>query len=318
MDETSEVGFNDFLGAMFDGDIQTGSDTETEATEADQNIEPEDATQDGVDEPESEKGQESEYTDEHDESGAEDGSESDSKGAQMFTLKVNKEEKQVTLDEMTDLARRMTALEQQGLDFQTIKEQKHQVQQLQQTNTELQGRLDGMAQHQEALDVLGLLAERTGSSILDLTNTLYINFRKTSGTSEDAAKLELENARLKKQSEAASAKAEKEQQQDQDSKGEERVQRDLEEFRREYPDVELTNELLDKLAPDIEKDMSLSAAYRKMERAEEKERMAEMERKLAAAMQNAKNKRNTPGSQKDSGGATKKTDFDKFFEAFSK
>lgn len=318
MDETSEVGFNDFLGEMFDGDFQTDSDTETETTETDQDTETEEPAQDEPDETESEESEDNEHTDEQKENGAEGGSKPDSKDAQMFTLKVNKEEKQVSLEEMTDLARRMTALEQQGLDFQTIKDQKRQVQQLQQTNTELQGRLNGMAEHQEALDVLGLLAERTGSSILDLTNTLYINFRKTAGTSEDAAKLELENARLKKQSDAASEKAEQEKKQDQDSKGENRIKRDLEDFRQENPDVELTDELVDKLVPDIRNGMSLCAAYRKMERAEEKERIADMERKLAAAEQNAKNKRNTPGSQKDSGGATKKTDFDKFFDAFSK
>ena len=79
--------------------------------------------------------------------------------------------------------------------------------------------------------------------------------------------------------------------------------------------MELTEELVDKLVPDIQNGMTLSAAYRKYEKAQDSARINELERQLAAKAQNDKNKKRSPGSQRDSGGRSPKSDYDVFEKA---
>jgi hypothetical protein len=74
-------------------------------------------------------------------------------------------------------------------------------------------------------------------------------------------------------------------------------------------------ELVDKLVPDIRSGMTLSAAYRKYEKAQDTARIAELERKLAAKAQNDRNKRSSPGSQQDSGSRRVKSDYEEFEKA---
>ena len=107
-------------------------------------------------------------------------------------------------------------------------------------------------------------------------------------------------------------KAQQTKQQEEKTDAETRAQHELEDFKREYPDVDLTEDLVDKLVPDIQKGMSLSAAFRKYEKAQDTARIAELERKLTAKAQNDKNKRRSPGSQQDSGGRRTKSEFEEF------
>ena len=93
------------------------------------------------------------------------------------------------------------------------------------------------------------------------------------------------------------------------------AKRDMEEFQKEYPDVQLTGELIKNLTADIQNGMSLSAAYRKFERQQSAAKIAELERKLAAKAQNDKNKKRSPGSQKDSGGRRTRSDYEDFERA---
>ena len=314
MDETKDTGFDEFRAA-FSGDGYQTENTEDSAEVETEQETPADTSEETVEGEASEatgdENSEDENTDDSEENGADGESgatdtNQNTDAPQTFTIKVNKEEKNVTLEEMTALA-------QKGADYDRVKEQYRQGQQ---TIQDLTAKLDGMASHQEAIDILNLLAEKTGTSVDDLAKTLYRNFRKSGGASEETADLELENARLKKSQDAANAQAAQQQEQQQTDAAEARAQRDIEEFQREYPDVELSEELVDKLTDDISNGMSLTAAYRKLERSQEKERIAELERQLAAEKQNNKNKRNSPGSQKDSGASAKKTDFDEFAAAF--
>ena len=313
MDEMNDVGFEDFEAALFADDYQTDSDSDAEETEPTQDAAedtPEETDEGESTEPTGDENSEDENTDDSEEDAtgtkeeAADGNQN-TETPQTFTIKVNKEEKTVTLEEMTALA-------QKGADYDRVKEQFRQGQQ---TIQDLNAKLDGMAGHQEALDILNLLAEKTGSTIDALAKTLYRNFRKSGGASEETADLELENARLRKSQNAATSQAAQQQEQQQVDAAEARAQRDIEEFEREYPDVQLDEELVDKLTPDINNGMSLTAAYRKLERSQEKERIADLERQLAAEKQNNKNKRNTPGSQKDSGGRRKADDASIFEKA---
>ena len=223
---------------------------------------------------------------------------------QTFTIKVNKEERTVGIDEMKALA-------QKGADYDRIKEQNAQKQQ---TIDTLQAKLDGISSQQGALDILGIVAEKSGSTLEQLAESLYVNFRKTAGASEETAREELKSAKLEKELNAF--KAQKTQQQEQESGGEARAKQDLADFQREYPDVPITEELVDKLISDIQSGMSLSAAYRKYEKAQDAERIADLERKLAAEKKNTENKKKSPGSQVDSGARQKADIFDEFMAAF--
>jgi hypothetical protein len=201
----------------------------------------------------------------------------------------------------------MTALAQKGADYDRVKENYSKSQQ---TIQDLQAKLTEATANQAAIDILNTIAEKSGASLEQLAESLYVNMRKSAGASEDAAREELKSARLEK--ELNSYKSRKDEQKDD---ADSRAQRDMDDFRKEYPDVQLTKELIQKLTPDIQNGMSLSTAYRKYERAQEQNRIAELERKLAAKQQNDKNKSRSPGSQKDSGGRRSRSEYEEFERA---
>lgn len=307
MHENEDFGLEDFESALFDEDYQTDGDDgadDSDVTETEED--PQETGSDGEDGDEGDDSDEEDDTDDSEEDDA-DGDEEDESGNtdadKTFTIKVNKEERKVSLEEMTTLA-------QKGADYDRVKEQntKHQ-----QTIADLQSKLEGVSAQQNALDILGTIAQRSNLTLDQLAESLYINFRKTAGASEDVAREELKSAKLEK--ELNSYKAKQTQQQEQETDAEARAQRDIEQFGRDYPDVELSEELVDKLVPDIQNGMSLSAAYRKYEKAQDAAKIADLERKLAAKEQNDKNKKRSPGSQKDSGGRKSKSDYDEFERA---
>ena len=307
MHENEDFGLEDFESALFDDDYQTGDDNDTDdsdVTETDDD--PQDTDSDDQDEAEGDDSDEEDDTDDSEDDGADgseegDGGNTDADGT--FTIKVNKEERKVTLEEMTTLA-------QKGADYDRVKEQntRHQ-----QTIADLQSKLEGVSSQQAVLDILDTIAQRSGSTLEQLAESLYVNFRKSAGASEDVAREELKSAKLEK--ELNSYKAKQTQQQEQETDVEARAKRDIEDFAREYPEVELTEELVDKLVPDIQNGMTLSAAYRKYEKAQDSARIKELERQLAAKAQNDKNKKRSPGSQRDSGGRSPKSDYDVFEKA---
>ena len=307
MHENEDFGLEEFESALFDDDYQTGDDNDTDdsnVTETDDDSQ--DTGSDDQDDAEGDDSDEDEETDDSEDDGADGDGEGDKGNTNAdgtFTIKVNKEERKVTLEEMTTLA-------QKGADYDRVKEQntKHQ-----QTIADLQSKLEGVSSQQAVLDILGTIAQKSNSTLDQLAESLYINFRKSAGASEDVAREELKSAKLEK--ELNSYKAKQTQQQEQETDAEARAKRDLEDFAREYPEVELTEELVDKLVPDIQNGITLSAAYRKYEKAQDSARIAELERQLAAKAQNDKNKKRSPGSQRDSGGRSSKSDYDVFEKA---
>lgn len=307
MNENEDFGLEEFESALFDDDYQTADDNDTDdsdVTETDDDSQ--DTDSDDQDDAEGDDSDEDEDTDDSEDDGADGDGEGDKGNTNAdgtFTIKVNKEERKVTLEEMTTLA-------QKGADYDRVKEQntKHQ-----QTIADLQSKLEGVSSQQAVLDILGTIAQRSNSTLEQLAESLYINFRKSAGASEDVAREELKSAKLEK--ELNSYKAKQTQQQEQETDAEARAKRDLEDFAREYPEVELTEELVDKLVPDIQNGMTLSAAYRKYEKAQDSARIKELERQLAAKAQNDKNQKRSPGSQRDSGGRSPKSDYDVFEKA---
>lgn len=294
MEETMDSGYQDFVAA-FDGDgNQTATDQETGAqTEEQSDAEQETTvTDEGAEKPDEGTGE--------DTGGEVDTpKESDKPDAeQTFTIKVNKEERTVGLAEMTALA-------QKGADYDRVKER------AQQTIQELKTQLDGQ---KDVMEIMTTLAEKTGTPLNELAEMLYVSYRKGEGRTETEAKLELQNARLQKGLDAVNA--EKDKQKEAEESSQSRAQREVEEFRRSYPEVEFTDELVSKLTPDVQAGMTLLSAYQKYEAAQKEARIAELERQLAAEKKNRENRLSSPGSQKDTGGQRGKSDFDDFLSAF--
>ena len=294
----------DDFSAFFEDGNQADQESAEEVETSETGSEETDHTEAASEETPEEEGEASSESDGDGNSENAEKPDGDTNDDQTFTIKVNKEERTVGIDEMKALA-------QKGADYDRIKEQNAQKQQ---TIDTLQAKLDGISSQQGALDILGIVAEKSGSTLEQLAESLYVNFRRTAGASEETAREELKSAKLEKELNAF--KAQKTQQQEQESDGEARAKQDLADFQREYPDVPITEELVDKLMPDIQSGMSLSAAYRKYEKAQDAERIADLERKLAAEKKNAENKKKSPGSQIDSGSRQKADIFDEFMAAF--
>lgn len=296
MEDNQEVDFEEFMSA-FDGDLANQSedvedttDTDTGANADDDGSAAEEAADEGAnsDEPAAENPpaeQEPKGTD-----------------SETFTLKVNKEERTCTREEVISLA-------QKGADYDRVKDQ---LTESRQTAADLQAKLDVQ---QEAMDVLAELAKDSNVEVPDLLNNFRLSLLKKQGLSEDAAKERLERLKAEKENAQlkAAQKATETPAQEDDAQ---RVRRELDEFRTAYPKVELSEELLGKLMPDVATGKSLTDAYRSYEAAQKDSRIAELERQLAAEKQNKENRILSPGSQKDSGGQRTKDDFDDFFSAF--
>ena len=220
---------------------------------------------------------------------------------QTFTIQIGEEEHQYSLEEMTELARK-------GAGYDALQEQ---LDSANQEKNQIQTQLDSQ---QDVMDILKQIAEKSGKDLLDLTKQLYINFRKSTGVSEDAAVLELENAQLKKQTNAEKTPAKQENTAEEETRA--RARRELAEFQQLHPGVKLDDQLVAKLKGDVRKGMSLANAYQKMLNDQKAAALAEQERKNKAAEQNAKNKATSPGSQQDSGGRREKSNYEDFFAQF--
>lgn len=311
--EENETGFEEFDAGLFGDEYHDAPDSDVDTVET-ETEEADDTLSEASEEPESGENPTDESAEEVEEAPTEEGSEPESKAnEQMFEYKVNKEARKLNLADEQD---RATARElmQKGSDYDRVKEQSAQ---RQKTIESMQEQITALSGNQHSIDVLSMIAEKSGSKMDELVEQLYINFRRSGGASEDAARAELENLSLQKQLDAVNA--EKEKQKETESDNDARFRRDVEEFQREYPDIPITNELVEKLVPDIQNGLSLTAAYRKSEQASAAEKTAalekriqELEHQLEAAQQNAKNKKKSPGSQVDSGGRRSKSDFEVF------
>lgn len=318
MNENENVGFDDFENALFGGDYQFDDedgdfepDETDDAEDGDVIDESADDDADSDDEDEAEEAEEEEEESDEEESEEESADEAeeeeekpaDTDAGQTFTLKVNKEERQVTLEEMTALA-------QKGADYDRVKEQYTKGQQ---TIQDLQTQLNSFSTRKGALDVLEIVAEKTGTTLEEMAEMLYVSVRKSAGASEEVAREELKSAKLERELNGMKAQQTKTQQQKDDAEA--RAQREIDAFRKEYPDVQLTEELVSKLNGDLQKGMSLSAAYRNLEKAQDAAKIQELQQQLAAKKQNDKNKKRSPGSQKDSGGRRTRSDYEDFERA---
>lgn len=295
MDENN--GLNEFMeafGESADNQIEDAAvESVNESTESEQNAQTESAEAQT-------QGQNAETPAQEQTPQKEDGKEQTPDAQpETFTLKVNKEEKTYSREEVISLA-------QKGADYDRVKDQ---LTRSKEEKEQLQTQLDSQ---KEAVDVLNELAKDAGVEPSAMIRNLRVGLLKKQGLSEDAANerllrmdAEKENAVLKAAAETAPKETPKD-----------RAQRELAEFRNAYPDVELTEEVLGALMADVQSGTTLTNAYQKYESAKKDAQIAELQRQLAAEKQNKENLASSPGSQADSGGKRTKSDFDDFMDAF--
>lgn len=319
MNETIETNYDDFFGA-FEGTDGNQTEPAEDTAEVETTEEPtyEPAAEDGADDlqevqEDTENGESEEGTQrtEPEEGGAEGKQDGDKAiSEQKFVVKVNKETREVSYQDAP-------AWIQKGMDYDRVKGQLETAQQEQAT---LQAEVDKYKPH---VTLLEQAAEAAGVSLDQMLESVQLGMFRSKGMSDAEARAELRNLRLERQIQDLAKQnqkptaAEPVQKPETDEKAD-RAQRDIEEFSRVFPDVQLTEDLVAKLVPDVQKGMSLTSAYLKMENQRLQTEAKQRQQQEAAKKQNTKNRAKTPGSMNDSGGQRTKDAYDDFFGAFEK
>lgn len=223
---------------------------------------------------------------------------------QKFTIKVNKGTREVELPEMTELA-------QKGADYDRVK---GQLETSRTNEANLQKTVDEQAPIMEALE---LAAKDAGVNVAELVDTIHVGLLTGKGMTEAEARAEIRASKAEKAVNDLKNKPAQEEKPETDS-NQERAKREIAEFQTAFPGVQLNQETLDKLAPDVQNGMTLTSAYLKMENARLTAELAEQKRALEAEKQNQKNRRQAAPGQNDSGGGREKDAFEDFFTAFER
>ena len=292
MNENQETELKDFMSA-FDDDFDNQDETaerepETEEQTGDQAADQGSETEEETDQDGEQKG----------DTAADEKAKADS---ETFTLKVNKEERTYNREEVISLA-------QKGADYDRVKDQLTASRQLE---SDLRAQL---AQQQEQLDILAEIAKASKLKVSDLLDNLQIGMlQKSENISADVAKERL--LRMKAEKEAKALKTA--QAAGKGPTGKEKAQQDVAAFRKDYPNVELTQELMDALLPGVEQGKSLSDSYRDYSDKQKDDQIAQLKAELEAEKQNKENRASSPGSQKDTGGKHTKDEYEDFMKAFS-
>ena len=311
--ENIETNFDDFFGSFEGADgnqTDTAEDTaeiETAETDTDNNADEggEDVGYEATEGSEDGENSEGENTKESDKEVTETEAEAEKPiSEQKFVVKVNKETREVSYQDAPVWI-------QKGMDYDRVKGKLDEVQ------TEYD-------KYKPHIEILEQAAEAAGTTVESMLEAVQIGMikHKYQGMTDAEARAELRNIRLEKQIQSMSQQKQQPAQ-DSEKKSEpdekaERAQRDIEEFTRYFPNVQLTEELVNKLVPDVQKGMSLTSAYLKQENERLVAAAKQQQTEAAAKAKNKQNRANTPGSQRDSGGSKTKSTFDDFFGAFEK
>lgn len=275
----------------FDDDTGYQSDTETQVEDP---VQDEPAAEEQAEEAPAEEGEDGKESPAKEEPAAEP-----EQNAEAFTLKVNKEERTVTREEMIAYA-------QKGVDYDRVKAAAEQAKS---DNTALK---EQNAKMQEAYDLLEQIAGDSKSTVAELLETMRVNRLVSQGLSQETAKERIAREKAEKALADANAKQEVKKETAAD-----RAAREVADFRKEYPDVDMSKELMDRLVEDVQNGMSLTQAYRKYESAQKDARIQQLQAELEAEKKNRENRSTSPGSQSDSGAKRVTDKFDDFFDAFN-
>ena len=305
--EENNTGFSEFAEAFgVEGDYQAG-DAAAEQTE-ETTTDTEGTAQEAQEAPTVEETEDAADGQESEESGTEETSEAvNPVPEQKFAIKVDKETREVGIEELKTLA-------QKGAAFDRAKEQLTEARQTVQT---LQAELDS---NKPIAELVRRVAKDISTTPEELLKRVQVNWRMSKGETEKEALARIEAAEANRKLEALAKQQKPAQESAQD-----RAKREVAEFREKYPDVEITPELMKAVGEDVQKGVSLSEAYQKVQAAKKdaevqalKDEIAKLQKQMEADKQNKKNRATSPGSQRDSGGQANKSEFDDFLSAFGK
>lgn len=275
-DDNYDVDLSEFEGLTEDdGGNQTESEESEEASQEQETTEAEDA-------------QGGEETAADEQTGA-DGS--------MFDLKYNKEVKQYTRQQVTELA-------QKGLNYDHVTEQRDR---LQQENADLSKRLN---ENSGIIEMLKTAAEANGKSLPDYLTSIRINGLVSQGLSMETARERVlrEDAeqRLHSQQKAEEAAASGKRE------AERRQKEDITRFQQKYKDVD-PKTIPEEVWNAVRDGELLTDAYGDYQRRELERQLKEANEKLAIRAKNESNKQKSLGSLQSTKQETGK---DPFLEGF--
>lgn len=297
--ENEGMDFEEFFSAYDAPGEDDGNQTDPETVEE----ETDGSTQEAEESPETGEESSEESTPEQ-EKKPDNGTPETAPEPQKFTIKVNKGTREVELPEMTELA-------QKGADYDRVK---GQLETSRTNEANLQKTVD---EQSPIMEVLQLAAKDAGVDVAELVDSIHVGLLKGKGMTEAEARAEIRAAKAEKAVNDLKNKPAQEENPETDS-NQERAKREIAEFQTAFPGVQLNQETLDKLAPDVQNGMTLTSAYLKMENARLTAELAEQKRALEAEKQNQKNRRQAAPGQNDSGGGREKDAFEDFFTAFEK
>lgn len=260
-------------------DLDEETDTEDETDEADDGAQEDDT---------GDEGEETEHDDE-----AEDGDKDDDdpeNKSETFTVRYRHEDKQLSRKEVLNYA-------QKGMDYDRKK------QELDSLNEEVGALRAFKTAHEAQIDELTAYMQEIGATnIEDVLDALRVSARVSKGESSELAKANVRAERLERRLSAGaqqkSAQAQKSQ----------KAQEDIAAFQKDYPDVPITQELLQSLSDDLKATGNLTRAYERKQRRDLERTVADLKKQLSANRQNADNKRRSTGSQRSAGGKPQKND----------
>lgn len=312
MEENMDMNFDDFFGA-FEGEDGNQTDTPEETAEANETDDAADTAEDGDSQEvaEGDSGEENSEGESNSES-TEEGTESQPEPEKaeekrsFDNLKVNGEIRSCTYEEAP-------AWIQKGMDYDRVK---GQLETEKQNAANIQAELD---KHKETVTILENAAEESGMDIVQLLEHVQLGILMGKGMTDKEARAELRAAKAERQVKAAQVQKETPAKEEPAKEsGEDRAQREVNEFMRNFPGVKLSDDDISAMRPHVQKGMSMSTAYLMVENAKLEEAAKQKEAAEAASEKNRSNRAKSPGSQRDSGGQRTKDAADDFFAAFEK
>ena len=242
-----------------------------------------------------EDSQEQETTEGEEEQSTEEASADEQAQAEepMFDLKYNKETKQYTKQQVTELA-------QKGLNYDHVTEQRDR---LQQENADLAKFKD---EYSGVFETLESMAESAGKNLPEFLTSIRMNMLVAQGVSQETARERIlrEDAERRLQASAA--------EENRKSKAEERQREDIRRFQEKYKDVD-PKTIPQEVWQAVGKGELLVDAYGDYQRRELERQLKEANEKLAIRAKNESNKQKSLGSLQSTKQETGK---DPFLEGF--
>lgn len=310
MHDTDEI--MDSLDEVFGVEDEDGDQTDF-AEEADTpETEPKEHPQEVADGPEPEDNLEYVESQEMDETPAEGEQnleeEAPQNPQQFITVKYDSETRQVSMEDALGLIQKGMNYDRMLEKLDTAKQEHQQEQQ------KLQAKID---EQTEALSTLEMIAQVVGTSVPEMLEQLHVNAYKGTGKTEAEARAIIKADKLERQLKSQ-GKTSRQETSPEDAKTQ-KVTRELTEFRKQYPNVNLEDpDLVERLRPHIQSGMDLTTAYLKQENERQAAEIVRLQQeqvqKQAAQEKNKKNRTTTPGSMQDSGGGRTKDLADLFEE----